>query len=760
MAYPLKNLSAKATCDALLQVFMTFSIPKVISSDCGSNFTSSLTKELLKRLGCSPVFNTPGHPEASGIVERCNATLKSMIGKLVHQDPKGWWKLLPFVLWALREVPNETTGVAPFTLLYGTLPRGPLSALKESWVGEQPLPLNVGKSMVEYLQSLKENLEIAKVYAGDHSTKQLNRYAAHYNLRSRDKRFEVGDRVIILAPDSANKVYSRWQGPGTVYQVKSPYSYIVELDGKLRHLHANKIRPYRERINQAHVDNCSVIFDKDVEFGNIDVVDNNNFAGVNGDDLKPSQKLAPGQLSHLSEDEKCQLCAILDKFPNVFADKPGFCPIIEHSIITTADFKPKRLRAYRVPELLKPEVDRQIRELLAMGFIYPSKSEMASPVVCVLKGRDGAGGVRLAIDYRYLNKFSVGDAYPTPDTADVLQRVGRAKFTSTYDAQCGYWQIGVKPESRWLTAFVCDAGLFEFARMPFGLKTAGNTFIRATQQILKPIRHFTDSFVDDMAVLSDSWVDHLQQTEQFLQTVQDSGLTLKISKCSFAKTEVTFVGHLVGSGRIRPDPAKVATVQNLKPPTTKREVKRLIGFFSYFRSFIPSFAQTAKVLTDLTRKNVPNNIPWDLKHQQAFDKLKCDLCNAVALYTVNFGQNFGLLVDASAIAVGCCLVQWAEDGIEKPVAFASLKLSETQSRWATIEREAFAVIWGLQKFRSWIFGSVVYVFSDHNPLSFITECAPKSSKLTRWSLALQDFNVIFRYRAARHNGAADFLSRI
>jgi len=100
-------------------------------------------------------------------------------------------------------------------------------------------------------------------------------------------------------------------------------------------------------------------------------------------------------------------------------------------------------------------------------------------------------------------------------------------------------------------------------------------------------------------------------------------LTLKISKCSFAKSQITFVGHLVGSGTIRPDPAKVATVQDLKPPTTKREVKRLIGFFSYFRAFIPSFAQTAKVLTDLTRKDVPNNIPWDPKHQEAFDKLNC-----------------------------------------------------------------------------------------------------------------------------------------
>jgi transposase InsO family protein len=503
MAYPLRNMSAKAVCEALLQVFMTFSIPKVISSDCGSNFTSSLTREFLARLGVSPVFNTPGHPEASGVVERCNATLKAMIAKLVHQEPQGWWNLLPFVLWALREVPNETTGVAPFTLLYGTLPRGPLSALKESWAGTKELPLNLGKGPVEYLQSLKENLELAKVYAEAHASKELQRHAAHYNLRSTEKRFEVGDRVVILAPDSSNKVYSRWQGPGTISKVKSPHSYIVELDGKLRHLHANKLRRYRERLEQARVDNCAIIFDKDSEFGTVEVVGGGEPDDPGGDhsELLPSQRLEPDQLSHLSEDEKRQLCVVLDKFHNVFRDKPGFCSLVEHEIVMTPDFKPKRLKAYKVPEILKPEVNRQINELLEMGFIYPSKSEMASPVVCVLKGKDGSKGVRLAVDYRYINKYSLGDAYPTPDVSDVLQRVGRAKYISTFDAKAGYWQISVKPESRWLTAFVCDAGLFEFARMPFGLKTAGNTFLRAAQQVLSPIREFTDSFVDEGGLL-------------------------------------------------------------------------------------------------------------------------------------------------------------------------------------------------------------------------------------------------------------------
>jgi len=296
--------------------------------------------------------------------------------------------------------------------------------------------------------------------------------------------------------------------------------------------------------------------------------------------------------------------------------------------------------------------------------------------------------------------------------------------------------------------------------MPFGLKIAGNSFIRVAQQVLRPIRDFTESFVDDMAVLSQQWQDHMQHLEKYLRIVKESGLTMKISKCSFAKRKVLSVGHIVGSGCMEPDPAKVATVRDMGPPVTKRDVKRLVRFFGYFRAFIPSFAETAKIITDLTQKDVPNRVPWQIDHQQASDKLKYDLCNATALHTIKFGKDFGLLVDASGTAVGCCLIQWSEVNLEKPIAFASMKLSETQTRWATIEREAYAVIWALQRFRCWIFGSKIQIFSDHNPLTFITESAPKSSKLARWALALQEFNIEFRYRAAKQNVIDDFLSRL
>jgi transposase InsO family protein len=756
MAYPLRSLNAKGVCEALLQVFTTFSIPRIISSDCGTNFTSRLTKEFLQRMGCSPRFNTPGHPEAAGLVERCNQSLKTMIFKLAQSDPRGWHQLLPFVLWSLREKPSGTTHISPFTMVYGTLPRGPLSVLKESWAGERKLTLNLGKSPEEYLQSLKENLEFAKAYADYYSDIEMKRYADYYNLRSTDRKYEVGDKVAVLAPDfGSSKFYSRWQGPATVVKVKSPYSYIVEIEGKQRHLHANKIKRYHERLEQAMINSCSVIVDQDEEFGVVEVVDQEE-----REQMSPSKRIDPLIMAHLSEEEQKQLFEVLDRHSAVFVDKPGYCPVLEHEIKITPDFTPKRLKAYKVPELLKPEVQRQIEEMLSLGIIRPSKSEMASPVVCVLKGPKGQNGVRLAIDYRHVNKYSLGDCYPTPDIADVLQKVGRAKFISVFDAKSGYWQIPVRKEHQWLTAFVCDAGLFEFTRMPFGLKSASNTFIRAMTQVLHPVRSFTEPFVDDMAVVSMNWNDHLEHLEKFLQTVEETGLTLNLRKCNFAQNRIKFVGHIVGSGCIEPDPGKIATINDIQPPTTKKDVRRIMGFFSYFRNFIPALAEKARVITDLTRDNVPTKVPWEQKHQEALDKLKDDLSKATQLHTIDFTKEFGLSVDASATAVGCCLFQWTEEGQEKPIAFASLKLTDTQMHWSTIEREAFAVIWALKRFRSWIFLSKIIIYSDHNPLSYLTDASPKSAKLTRWALALQEFNVDFRYRPGRQNTVADFLSRL
>jgi len=166
----------------------------------------------------------------------------------------------------------------------------------------------------------------------------------------------------------------------------------------------------------------------------------------------------------------------------------------------------------------------------------------------------------------------------------------------------------------------------------------------------------------------------------------------------------------------------------MKPPNSKKEVRQILGFFSYSRTYIERFAEIAKPLTNLTRKHVSIKISWTSEHQHAFNLLKQSLCNATKLHLFGFGKFCIFLVDASNIAVGCFLIQWTEGKEEKPIAFASCKLTATQSAVFIIEREAFAVIYALRKFRNFVFATEVTIFSDHNPLMCLLEYAPKSAK--------------------------------
>ena len=114
-------------------------------------------------------------------------------------------------------------------LLYGRLPKGLLAILKDSWAGELKLPPNLGKSVAAYLQELKENLEIAANNATKHTKAEQASFAEYYNRHMKNKHFNVGEKVIVLAPDFSNKIYSRWHGPCMIMQVRAPYSYVVDM---------------------------------------------------------------------------------------------------------------------------------------------------------------------------------------------------------------------------------------------------------------------------------------------------------------------------------------------------------------------------------------------------------------------------------------------------------------------------------------------------------------------------------------------------
>ena len=743
-AVPLKSLTAKEACDALISIFTRTGIPGTIINDNGTNLVSGLNKELHKRLGIEMRCSTPGHPEGNSLVERWNQTLKRMLNLVVNSDsPRDWDKQLPFLLWAYKELPNDTTGISPYQLLYGKMGRGPLAILKDTFANDlnDSIPLN--HSVQQYMDKLRSNLDAAFALAQQNASVSQNSYTNYYNNWSKDKCFSVGEEVLVLHPNSTNKLQAQWLGPVSILAQVSPYSYQVKMPNSgIKVFHANHLRRYTSRIG------ClGVVFDDDTDFGQIETcpTDKEVF----------DDSISKLDISHLQENQQMQLRNLLTKYREVFSDKPGQCKVACHEINLKEGFTPQKQRSYRIPDKFKTEVERQINTLLEDGKIRPSMSEYGHPIVCVAKPNNE---MRLCTDMRYINSGTIGSAYPTPCPEELLLQVSQANFITTLDCASGYWQIPMRTEDIHKTAFKTHKGLFEWLVMPFGLKTASNTFQKVMNDLLYPHSDYANAYIDDTAVHSFSWEDHLMHLERVFQAFLDVGMTLKLSKSHFAKPKVNYIGHVVGSGLRTVQQDKVEAIKNIPEPTNKKQLRSFLGVCSFYRSYVPRFSEIALPLTNLTKNDQPNVIRFADKHKAAFRSLKHSLCQSVGLHTPCADQPFVIHTDASDFAVGACLSQVVNEE-HNPIAFASAKLSDVQQRWSTIEKEAYAIIFALNKFDFIVFGREIHLYTDHNPLQYITACTPKSAKLTRWALSLSRYNVKVFHIKGKDNVVADFLSR-
>ncbi|GFV57386.1 retrovirus-related Pol polyprotein from transposon 17.6 [Trichonephila clavipes] len=290
---------------------------------------------------------------------------------------------------------------------------------------------------------------------------------------------------------------------------------------------------------------------------------------------------------------------------------------------------------------------------------------------------------------------------------DLLFEVGQANYITILDLTRGYWQIPMAEEAKSLTQpFVTHHhGHYQFLCYALRDEERREYLSKVMDQVLVKHRAYCRSYIDDVAVFSKTWEQHMKHLCVVFQTIQKVGFTINLKKCNFARRRVKFLGHVVGSGNIPQIPESLAINRTDKEPSS-------------------------------------NIIPWNEVAEQAFTKLKAQLVKAPSLYTPDLSKPYQLYTDASATAIGACLSQNDEKGKE-PNCIFSKKLTETQTRWATIEREAYAVIEALKRFDSWIFGAEIEVISDHNPLTYLTLTTPQSAKLTRWALALKDIILLF-----------------
>jgi len=427
--------------------------------------------------------------------------------------------------------------------------------------------------------------------------------------------------------------------------------------------------------------------------------------------------------------------------------------------IDTGEHKPIKKQPYRTPLRQRKLVDKAINEMLEAGIVERSRSPWGSPIVLVEK-RDGSK--RFCVDFRALNKITKNNAHPLPVIDDILASLGSAKYFSKLDLKSGYWQVELEEEDKEKTAFTCHRGLFQFNVMPFGLANAPGIFQELMSVVLEGQEEYALAYLDDILIFSDTVEDHIKHIQEVLGSLRGHNLKLKPAKCEFFKKETQYLGFRISSKGIQPDYDKVKAIQAVVNPSTVREVRGFIGMCSYYRRFIPDFSSIAEPLINLTRKYA--RFQWDDTCQVAFVRLKNMLSDMVILAYPDPNKDYRLYTDASNFSIGACLtqrvyVELEDKEIEKPIYFLSHKLSDTQTRWSTIEKEAYAIHYSLQKLHHYLHSATFTIYTDHKPLQYLLNSPMQNRKIQSWALSIAGYNCKIEYLQGKSNVCADLLSR-
>lgn len=307
--------------------------------------------------------------------------------------------------------------------------------------------------------------------------------------------------------------------------------------------------------------------------------------------LKPPTEPIPTEIQELVD----QFCSVFQPIPGLPPHRKG-----DHTIPLVLGAQPFRLRPYRYNPFQKDEIERQNTELLQKDLIQPSTSPFASPALLV---RKKTGDWRLCVDYRRLNALTVKNKYPLPVIDELLDELSGAKWFTSLDMCSGFHQIRMAPGEESKTAFQTHHGHFEYKVMPYGVTGGPATFQAVMNELLAPfLRKFVVVFIDDVLIYSKSWSEHLHHLHQVFSILQHHQFYIKLTKCSFAKQQLHYLGYVISSDGVSTDPSKVQIIANWPPPQSVKELRSFLGMTGYYRKFVKNFGLLAKPLTNLLKK--------------------------------------------------------------------------------------------------------------------------------------------------------------
>ena len=744
-ALPLKSIRAKAVAEALFTMWSRVGVPEEVLTDRGSQFEGELMAEVNKLLSVHHLKTTPYHPQTNGLVERWHRSLKTMLKKSCEDNPKDWDRYIPAVLFAYREAPQDSLGFSPFELLYGRTVRGPMAVLHQVWTDEEAD--GELKCTYQYVMDMRDRLEAVHAAARQNLAAAQGAMTARYDLRAKERKLEAGDEVLLLLPEKHNKLQLAWRGPFTVIEAKGGQNYAIQRGGrKVRVYHINLLKRYVRRGPVANAVVATMIMEEGEDQESILSMPLQGKEGYRDVVLD----------EHLTAEQKKQAWDLLGKFQEVLTEVPGRTQLAEFQV-SLVDERPVRTKPYPLPHAKQEAVKEELREMQELGVIEPAQSPYAFPVVLVQK-KDGSN--RFCVDYRKLNAVTQFQAESIPDPEVIFSKLARARIFSKVDLSKGYWQIPVRPEDKPKLAFITQEGVFTWNVMPFGVKNAPSVFTAMMRELLRPLEEeAVDNFMDDLLVATETWEEHLRVWRVVLERLKETGLTARPTKCHIGFRKLEYLGHCLSWGTLTPEDAKVQQVKDAERPKTKRQVRAFLGLTGYYRKFVPGYSQLAAPLTDLTVKGKPDKVVWTPACQQAFEALKDSLTSGRVLRLPDLEKEFALRTDASDRGLGAVLLQ-EHGGVQHPVAYASRKLNGAEQRYSVSEKECLAIVFGVGKFQRYLYGRSFTLETDHEPLAYLAHAKHTSSRLMRWSLILQEYDMHLRYIPGKENVQADYLSRI
>ena len=557
-----------------------------------------------------------------------------------------------------------------------------------------------------------------------------------------DSNDTIFNRFGVLLEDS---LISMHNGRGDIW-VANPYGYPVTVPPLLKFSACHVVIPSAK---------------SDMKMSDIDVP-------ISKSCSKDTEELTDEQFSkfhvgkQMSPSQKLHLRAILNRYKKAFAWSDSELTGItdENGNLIKAkvelnDNEPVNVRPRRISPVAKKQISEHMARELANGWIEVSQSAYGAPVLIVHK-KDGT--TRPVIDYREINKKCKSFTFPIPDLQDSLDSFQGCKLFCTLDCQDAFKQMWMDPDSREVLAFSTHDAKYQPVRLPFGFRNSSTIFQATLTQILSKYNvPWLVNYIDDNAFGSSDFNEMCERLETALGIMLKHNLKLKPTKCSFGYSELNFLGHLINKDGITISPDRVEEIQNWPVCQNVKDVRSFLGLVGFFRRHIWRFSSIAVPLYKLFEND--STFTWGKDQQRAFDTLKKAISTAPILVSPMEQGELEIFCDASDKAIGGVLLLH-NDGKRNPIAFYSQKLKKNELNWTVTQKECYSIVRAVEKFRNYVWGKDIKVFSDHHSLQWLLSHKNPSARLARWLERLAPFNMTIYHVPGKANRVADELSRV